>query len=319
MVQEMPKISVVMNCYNGGTYLRHALDSIYAQTISNWEIIFWDNASTDESAAIAQSYDSRLKYYRSPSTTPLGSARNSALRKVTGEYVTFLDTDDKWLPSKLELQLAMMEENPRLGLSHTDVVCYFQSDDLQVRHFDILKQKPARGRVFGHLLRVNEIAMPSVMLRTAALLQQNEWFDERFEIYPDYDLFRRIAYNWECDYIDKPLAIYRVHGTSSSAVNHQRAAWELNETIKKFCGMFPAIHSDYPDEVLYLKVMVAYQRAKSHWRLGEGGVARAIFRQHLNVKKMRNAYWAAFFPYSFVEWLRRKALYRRKEYRCESL
>ena len=58
-----PLVSVIMNCYNGEKYLREAIDSIYAQTYTNWEIIFWDNASTDNSAEIAKLSDSRLKYF----------------------------------------------------------------------------------------------------------------------------------------------------------------------------------------------------------------------------------------------------------------
>ena len=86
----MPLVSVIMNCYNGSSYLGKAIDSVYAQTFSNWEIIFWDNASTDESGTIARSYDERLKYFRTEKNSPLGEARNSALSKVSGKYIGFL-------------------------------------------------------------------------------------------------------------------------------------------------------------------------------------------------------------------------------------
>ena len=76
-----PLISVIMNCYNGAKFLEEAIDSIYSQTYSNWEIIFWDNASTDDSASIAKSYDDRLKYHLALETTPLGEARDLALKK----------------------------------------------------------------------------------------------------------------------------------------------------------------------------------------------------------------------------------------------
>ena len=63
-----------MNCFNGERYLREAIDSVYLQTYKNWEIIFWDNASTDKSSRIANSYDKKLKYYRSDKNTKLGEA-----------------------------------------------------------------------------------------------------------------------------------------------------------------------------------------------------------------------------------------------------
>lgn len=297
----MPRVSVIMNCYNGEAYLRDALDSIYAQTFGDWEIIFWDNASTDDSPAIARSYDARLKYHRADATTPLGAARNGALGLVTGDYIAFLDTDDKWMPAKLERQVALMDANPRLGLTHTDVLCHYQADGTTTRHFALLGEKPARGRVFGYLLKVNAIAMPSAMLRTDALRQQKEWFDERFEIYPDFDLFRRIAHDWECDYVDEPLAFYRVHGASSSTRNHLRAARELAQTLDKLCALYPEMATEYAEEAAYLRAMIVYQTGKSYWRQGDGRAARAEFRKHWDVAKMRQAYWASFLPYGTVE------------------
>lgn len=301
MDEDMPRVSVIMNCYNGEAYLRDALDSIYAQTFGDWEIIFWDNASTDGSPAIARSYDARLKYHRADATTPLGAARNGALGLVTGDYIAFLDTDDKWMPAKLERQVALMDANPRLGLTHTDVLCYYQADGTTTRHFALLGEKPERGRVFGYLLKVNAIAMPSAMLRTEALRQQKEWFDERFEIYPDFDLFRRIAHDWECDYVDEPLAFYRVHGASSSTRNHLRAARELAQTLDKLCALYPEMATEYAEETAYLRAMIVYQTGKSYWRQGDGRAARAEFRKHWDVAKMRQAYWASFLPYGTVE------------------
>ena len=100
-----PKVSVIMNCFNGEKYLRESLDSIFCQTYEDWEIIFWDNASTDGTQQIATSYDSRLKYFRAEVNTPLGSARNMALEKATATYVAFLDSDDYWQKKKLEIQV----------------------------------------------------------------------------------------------------------------------------------------------------------------------------------------------------------------------
>jgi len=106
-----PLINIVMNCYNCDRFLKEAIDSVYAQTYPNWEIIFWDNDSTDNSAAIAQSYDEKVKFHRAPQTTPLGEARNMALNEVTGKYIAFLDCDDLYLPEKLEKQVHLMETN----------------------------------------------------------------------------------------------------------------------------------------------------------------------------------------------------------------
>ena len=120
-----PLVSVIMNCYNSDSYLKEAIDSIYAQTYSNWEIIFWDNASTDKSSDIAKSYDNKVKYYKAESTTSLGEARFLAVEKSIGEYLAFLDCDDYWLPEKLKMpwltitffpQIPIIEHNHNLGI-----------------------------------------------------------------------------------------------------------------------------------------------------------------------------------------------------------
>ena len=103
MIDKSPLVSVIMNCFNGEKYLRQAIDSIYTQSYKNWEIIFWDNASTDSSSLIAKGYDDRLKYFHTQKTTPLGLARNLALVKANGKYVSFLDCDDEYLPEKKEM------------------------------------------------------------------------------------------------------------------------------------------------------------------------------------------------------------------------
>ncbi|MEB3828453.1 glycosyltransferase family 2 protein, partial [Phormidium sp. CCY1219] len=109
--KDYPLVSVIMNCYNGEKYLKEAIDSVYAQTYPNWEIIFVDNASVDQTAAIANSYDNRLKYFRNPLTVKLGESRNIACEHAKGEFLAFLDCDDIWMPDKLELQIPLFLEN----------------------------------------------------------------------------------------------------------------------------------------------------------------------------------------------------------------
>ena len=99
-MEHSPLISIIINCFNGERFLREAIDSVIAQTYSNWELIFWDNQSTDSTANIVRSYhDDRIRYFYAPEHTSLGEARNLALEKANGVYIGFLDSDDKWLPS----------------------------------------------------------------------------------------------------------------------------------------------------------------------------------------------------------------------------
>ena len=84
----MPLVSVIMNVRNGASFLREALDSVLAQTFVDWELIVWDDCSTDNSAQIVSQYrDPRIRYFLSPEDTPLGKARDSAIRRASGEWL----------------------------------------------------------------------------------------------------------------------------------------------------------------------------------------------------------------------------------------
>ena len=87
-----------MNCHNGSDYLTESINSVINQTYKNWEIIFWDNQSSDNSLKIVETFgDNRIKIYKSSKFESLGKARNNAIAKCNGEFIGFLDTDDIWL------------------------------------------------------------------------------------------------------------------------------------------------------------------------------------------------------------------------------
>ena len=100
-----PLVSIIINCYNGEAHLQDCIESLLLQTYKNWEIVFWDNQSNDKSKKIAQSYGPKVKYYYAENHTNLGKARALASEKAKGQYLSFLDADDLWDPTKLEKQI----------------------------------------------------------------------------------------------------------------------------------------------------------------------------------------------------------------------
>ena len=106
-----PLISIIMNCYNGEKYLQESIDSILKQSYQNWELIFWDNQSTDKSSEIfLKNKDSRFFYYLASKHTKLGNARIMATKKAKGDWLAIIDTDDLWSPNKLEKQIKAINE-----------------------------------------------------------------------------------------------------------------------------------------------------------------------------------------------------------------
>ena len=113
----MKTISVIIPAYNYARYLAEAIDSALGQTYAPLEVIVVDDASTDDTPRVLAAYGQRIRAIRQPNGGA-GAARNTGIAAARGEYVAFLDADDVWLPRKLELQMALFDADPALGLIH---------------------------------------------------------------------------------------------------------------------------------------------------------------------------------------------------------
>ena len=112
MIKDKTLMSIIMNCHNGEKYLYKSISSVISQSYKNWELIFWDNNSTDTSEKIVRKFnDSRIKIYKSNNFIKLYKARNLAIEKASGDFVSFLDTDDFWQHDKIEKQISFFLQN----------------------------------------------------------------------------------------------------------------------------------------------------------------------------------------------------------------
>jgi len=114
-------VSIIMPSYNTAKYIGASIESIQAQTYTNWELIIVDDCSTDNSDEVVEQYlvDRRIKYLKNEKNSGAAISRNYALREAGGKWIAFLDSDDLWLPEKLEKQIKFMEENHYL-FTYTD-------------------------------------------------------------------------------------------------------------------------------------------------------------------------------------------------------
>ena len=212
-------VSIIMNCYNGEKYLREALESVLAQTYQNWELIFWDNQSTDDSADIFKSYpDDKLKYFYAPKYTLLYEARNSAIEKASGEFYAFLDVDDWWISEKLEKQLQLFED-PRVGLVYGNY--WFVNERKGTRKILYNKQLPS-GRILNELLQLYVVGLLTIVIRSSAFTSLDHPFDPRFQVIGDFDLVVHLAETWMFECVQSPVAYYRWHGSNISSTQKER-------------------------------------------------------------------------------------------------
>lgn len=242
-----PLVSVIMNCYNSAKHLREALESVQTQMFADWEIVFWDNRSTDESAAIFKSFhDPRFRYFLAPGHTPLGMAKSLVIEQARGEWLAFLDCDDLWLPRKLERQLALIsEEGPDLGLvygrmdmfveeeaKYTPMGRSAQAANRRGSHNKVLPD----GNIFANLLKENIIPQPSAMVRHAAYRSVGG-IDRNLRHAWDYDLFVKLSREFRARAVQEIVCTYRIH---SSNLSHVQAAVNYEEAMAIVSRYLPA-------------------------------------------------------------------------------
>lgn len=297
----MPKVSVIIPVYNGAKYIEETLRSVYAQTFQDFEIIAVDDGSTDNISDIMRKYTDRVKFI-SQENKGISAARNKAILESTGEYLAFIDQDDLWLPQKLEKQIALFEKNPKVGLVFCDTIFFNEKGDL----YNIYrKESPARGMVFGELLSNYFLSLETVVIRKKALLSLAQWFDEQFNMAEEMDLFLRIAYKWELDYVNEPLAKWRMHESSYSRKRSDLVPKEMGMVLDKILKIFPDIMQKYSEEIECQKRMIDYQWAFVHWEKGEKRLARKYLWPHiLKNRKMLLVYLAVLLPYRVFNSLR---------------
>ncbi|MBI5212497.1 MAG: glycosyltransferase [Nitrospirae bacterium] len=291
-----PKVSVIMNCLNCSKYLIEAIDCVYAQTYKDWEIIFWDNASTDSSAEMAKRYDERLRYFRGDETVPLYAARNYALRQAQGEFIAFLDCDDLWLPTKLEKQIGLFS-NEKVGIVFSNT--FFLNQKTKADKI-LYKEKPPAGMIFRQLLGGYFLSLETVVIRRACLDQLSELFDERFHHVGDADLFLRIAFGWEAAYVDEPLAKWRMHAESGTWKKPEIFGHEWKMILVKYRNLFTDFDSEYYHEIRRVKAIAAYYEALGEWKEGRTANVREIIRPHIPDKpKLLAVYLLSVLPYRY--------------------
>ena len=311
MEAHTPTVSVIMNCLNCSQDLPAALDSLFAQTMTDFEVIFFDNCSCDASPDIAKSFGPKVRYFRGEKRVPLGQARNAAIREAQGAFIAFLDCDDLWLPTKLAEQLDCFDKDPRIGLVCTDTVLFDGKKELG-RVF--AGSAPARGMVFEELMTRQWISMSSAMIRREALASLGEkertwqggWFDETLNVCEEADVFYRIAHDWALDYVDDALTMWRIHGTNTTFQKYGQFAEETLAILEKLKKLYPDFSHDHPALVTLLTDRAAFQKAVDLWRNGHGAQARTeLSHVQRTSPKHRLFYLASFLPGTLFDLLAR--------------
>lgn len=265
----MPKVSVIMNCYNGERFLREAIDSVRSQTFEDWEIIFWDNASTDGSAAIAQGYhDPRLRYFRGTTNVPLGEARKLALAEAQGEWIGFLDTDDLWYPQKLARQIAAVDATDH-------VLCYAGIAEITPEG-ELIREvipKYETGWQLESQLYQFDINMVTPLIRHATLKQHGISFDPSVTASEEYNLFMRLAARGSFMTLPEVLGAWRISPGSLTDRQIGRLHVERCYTLDQLKASDGSIETRFPAALREAYARGDYYEARYAMSRGERGRA----------------------------------------------
>lgn len=194
-------VSVIIPTFNRAKLLPRAIQSVLIQTTPADEIIVIDDGSTDETATIVQSEFTRIKYIHQDNQG-ISAARNSGINHAQGEWIAFLDSDDEWLPAKLEKQKSALLNNPEYRICHTDEIWIRNGRRVNPHK----KHQKYGGEIYKFCLPLCVISPSSVLIHKQVFTKLGN-FDTTLPACEDYDMWLRIcAYN-PVLYIDEPLMI----------------------------------------------------------------------------------------------------------------
>lgn len=201
-------VSVIIPSYNHARYVCQTIESVLAQTLPPHEIIVVDDGSTDNTSEIVAPLLDRIHYVRH-ANCGVAATRNAGARLASGDYLTFIDADDLWLPQKLELQVARFEADPKLGLVHCGLEEITATGEFICRRLDGME-----GHVANEMLlwrRVTILGGGSTLMVPREVFDRFGGFDENLSTSADWDFCYRVARAHEVGFVPEVLLRYRLH------------------------------------------------------------------------------------------------------------
>jgi glycosyltransferase involved in cell wall biosynthesis len=224
-------ISVIIPTYNRAGEVCRAIDSALAQTLPPFEVIVVDDGSTDETPSALARYGDRIRVLRQ-TNQGVSAARNAGIAVARGELLAFLDSDDAWLPRKLELQSARIDADPALGLVH----CGAEFEDSGIR-LDGME-----GSVATEILRLDRsviVSHASSVMVPRRIAEEVGGFDARMRVSEDWDFCYRVAKHYRIAFVAEPLVIQARHATGLQ-----------NNIVRMEQGMLLALEKAFTDPAI---------------------------------------------------------------------
>jgi glycosyltransferase involved in cell wall biosynthesis len=216
-----PLVSVIMPAYNQAHYLAKAIDSVLAQTFTDFELIVINDGSTDDTATVMAGYGDKIRPIHQQNKG-LSGARNSGLAIARGSYMAFLDSDDIWDPVMLATTVTFMQSNPAYDLVATSWIQIDETGHITAPAKSYGAIRPSVEKNFLTTIVAGNFVLPSALLVKRACFEKSGLFDEELKGVEDWDLLIRMAVQGcQLALIDAPLLHYRRHSGCKSRDIHE--------------------------------------------------------------------------------------------------
>ena len=308
-----PTVSINLCCYNSEKYLEETLQSIFAQTYKDWELVIVNDGSTDSTESIIKECISQGYpiVYHWQENHGLGYSRNEALKRSCGKYIAFIDHDDLWLPEKLSKQVSFFESNPQINFLYGNFLMY---DEGKGKKYLADRRRQPSGFVFERFLRRYPIGILTVLVRKKVFDKLDAVFDNNLKLAEEYDVFMRILHDARASYMAEPLAVYRIHLDMSSLKfieNYPDEIAYVSEKLKKLDKNNPQKYAKaFQDQ----KIQLEYLKAKIEMAQGNFKKARNyLIPYKFFSHKFFIVYCASHFPPSL--WFFLRSLWQKGTYR----
>lgn len=284
----MPLVSVIIPVYNGEKYIEEAMNSVYAQTFRDFELIVINDGSTDCIEGRLEKYRNRM-IYLAQENRGISAARNHGLQVARGTLIAFLDADDIWLPQKLERQVEFARAHPEYGIVAADVEAF---DKRGILNCSVKNRYPiSNGYVMEKLLFYNWIGTSAAMVQRECFEKVGTFDEEPGILGEDWMMWVRIAAQYPIYFIDEVLVRHRVHPESISHSDPEAQFLNLFRNLEKLRTSIPQL-ATRPDLIREASYRIAFNR----------GLADL---QGIKTRRAQDKLWRAirYKPYALQAWV----------------
>lgn len=297
-----PKVSIIIPTYQRAHLIGLTLESALRQTYTDYEIVVIDDGSTDNTAEVVRSIAPNARYIWQKNVG-IPEVLNVCVREARGEYISFLGSDDALAPTALEKEAAVLDANPKVGLVHSAAWLMDEAGRLtQLLRPPFARESYVRsGNVniragyaeIADLLMSNHIVATTVMVRSRCF-DECGFFDQRFGLYEDWNMWTRIFKRWDAAYVHHPLAFYRVHGGEAGSIFRKADPRDLARYRRMHLDQVladPEIGASYQHLRRRALAKHHYTVAMHAFNAGDGMYGRWNAMQALAARPSRAAAW----------------------------